>query len=285
MFRGLLFTASLLVVGACAKTGELSTANAPQADTTVATTTLPEGVGINLAYMDTTVSPGEDFFQFVNGRWLEETEIPGDQGRWGSFQELRERNNQTLLQVLEEAASNTKYVAESDERKAAEFYRVGMDSLRAEQLGTQPIAPIRDRIKALSTKKALQDYLAFEDRHGGDAFYGFGVYPDLKNSKVMAAYLGAGGLGLPDRDYYLNEDAKSKEVRERYQQHIARILEMMGETNAQKKAQTILAIETRLAKNTLSKEERRNPYNLFNKKSIKDLNKLAPSVNWTKYLL
>lgn len=284
MFRGLLFTASLLLVGACAKTSEQSTATAPQADTTAATTTLPEGVGINLAYMDTTVSPGEDFFQFVNGRWLEETEIPGDQGRWGSFQELRERNNQTLLQVLEEAATNTQYAAGSDERKAAEFYRIGMDSLRAEQLGIQPLTPVRDRIKALTTKKALQEYLAFEDRLGGDAFYGFGVYPDLKNSKVMAAYLGAGGLGLPDRDYYLNEDAKSKEVRERYQQHIARMFEMMGETNAQKKAQTILAIETRLAKNSLSKEERRNPYNLYNKKSVKDLNKLAPSVNWTKYL-
>lgn len=283
-YRGLLFTALVLMVCACAKTTEQSTTAFPQADTTATATVNKKGVGINLANMDTTVSPGEDFFRYVNGNWIDNTEIPGDQGRWGSFQELREQNNKLLLEVLQDATSNTSYAASSDERKAAEFYRIGMDSLRAEQQGLQPLAPLQEKIKALKTKQALQEYLAFEDRRGGDAFFGFGVYPDLKNSKVMAAYLGAGGIGLPERDYYLNEDAKSKETRKRYQEHVARMFELMGEANPQKKAETVLVIETQLAKSMLTKEEQRNPYNLYHKRSIKELNKLAPSVNWAKYL-
>jgi putative endopeptidase len=283
--RGLLFTASVTVIGGCATNTTTTEPTATAAPEPMPKeTTLPEGVGINLSYMDTTVSPGEDFFRYVNGNWIDQTEIPGDQGRWGSFQELRERNNEMVLSVLQEASANPKYVDGSAERKAAEFYRVGMDSSRAEQQGVQPLQPMLERVKALKTKKALQDFLAYEDRRGGDAFYGFGIFPDLKNSKVMGAYLGAGGLGLPDRDYYVKDDTKSKETRKAYEQHIARMFEMMGEPNAQKKAQTVLAMETRLAQKMLTKEEQRNPYNLYHKRSIAELNKMVPSVNWQKYL-
>ncbi|AHM59764.1 metalloendopeptidase [Flammeovirgaceae bacterium 311] len=273
------------MAGACATqpATDQTTATA-EPEPVVTETTLPEGVGINLSYMDTTVSPGEDFFRYVNGNWIDQTEIPGDQGRWGSFQELRERNNNTVLRVLQTAAASNQYAEGSAERKAAEFYRIGMDSARAEQQGIQPLMPMLERVQALKSKQSLQEFLAYEDRRGGDVFYGFGVFPDLKNSKVMAAYLGAGGIGLPDRDYYVKDDAKSKEIRQEYQKHIARMFEMMGQTNAGKKAETVLAMETRLAQNMLTKEEQRNPYNLYHKRSIDQLNKMTPSVNWTKYL-
>ena len=144
-YRGLLFTASVLLLGACATSTSEQTATTEPAvpEETTPTTTLPEGVGINVSYMDTTVSPGEDFFRYVNGNWIDQTEIPGDQGRWGSFQELREQNNKLLLEVLQDATSNTNYAAGSDERKAAEFYRKGMDSARAEQQGLQPLTPVQ----------------------------------------------------------------------------------------------------------------------------------------------
>jgi putative endopeptidase len=240
-------------------------------------------IGINTALMDTTVNPGDDFFMYVNGTWIKNTEIPGDQGRWGSFNELREYNQDILLGVLEEAANSDKYAEGSDERKAANFYAVGMDSLKAEQQGLQPIQSYLDQIESISTLEDLQKYAEREGQVGGGTYYGLAVYPDLKNSKEMAAYVWGGSLGLPERDYYLNDDAKSVETRQEYVKHVTRMLEMLGESNAPAKANNILAMETELAQSMLSKEERRNPYNTYNKMAVSELGKLAPSVNWNAY--
>ncbi|MBW3545004.1 MAG: M13 family metallopeptidase, partial [Bacteroidetes bacterium] len=286
--RGLLFTASLLVVGACASTTDQRTTDNPQADTaavttTSSTTTGSEGVGINLAYMDTTVSPGEDFFRYVNGRWIDQTEIPGDQGRWGSFQELRELNNATLLTVLQQAAESDQYAAGSDERKAAAFYRIGMDSLRAEQQGLAPLKKQLDKIQAIKTKEELQAFLVQDDKQGLGSFWGLWVGPDSQNSSQYLVNLYAGGIGLPERDYYLNQDAKSVEVREKYVAFVGQMLQKAGISNPTQKAQTIMAIETDLAKSMLSKEERRNPYKTYNKMSVAQLQKLTPAVKWETY--
>ncbi|HNP18567.1 MAG TPA: M13 family metallopeptidase [Fulvivirga sp.] len=243
-------------------------------------------VAINMNNMDTTVSPADDFFRYVNGGWIDRTEIPGDQGSWGSFNELREETNKTVLDVLETAAKSDKYAAGTDQRKAADFYAIGMDSLLAEKVGTQPLQPYFDQIAEISNAADLQKYLAQQETYGGGSFFSFGIMPDLKNSKEMAAYLFQGGLGLPDRDYYTKEDSKSKEIREKYVKHVARMLTLLGDDAASADAQAarIMSLETRLAKASLTNVEQRNIPALYNKMSLGQLSEIVPSVNWKEYL-
>ncbi len=245
-----------------------------------------KGVGINLEHIDTTVRPQDDFFKYVNGRWISKATIPADQGRWGSFNELREFNNEAVLKVLNAAGKNTeKYPEGTDQRKAADFYSIAMDSLLAEKAGIEPIRPYLDQINNIKSKKDIQEYLVADVMTGGGAFFAFGIDADLKNSKKMAAYIQSGGLGLPERDYYLNQDAKSKETRDRYKTYLANLFKLAGEddTKATLGAGKVLELETQLAKKMLSKEDRRNPTILYNPRTITELNKLTPSVNWNKY--
>lgn len=246
----------------------------------------PAGLGINLENIDTTVRPQDDFFRYVNGGWLDKTEIPPDQGRWGSSNELREYNNDVVLKVLTKAAENTAlYPDGTDQRKAADFYSIGMDSLLAEKVGIEPLKPFFEKINGIKNKNEIQLYLTDDVMTGGGAFFGFSTFPDLKNSKKMAAYIDAGGLGLPERDYYLNTDAKSKETREKYKVYISNLFKLAGDTEekATAAANTVLTLETQLAKSMLSKEDRRNPAKLYNPKTISELSKLSPSVNWLNY--
>lgn len=244
------------------------------------------GLGINPENIDTAVRPQDDFFKYVNGGWINKTEIPADQGRWGAFNELREFNNDAVLKVLKKAAENTNlYPDGTDQRKASDFYSIGMDSLLAEKAGMEPLKPYFERINSINDKNEIQYYLTEDVMTGGGAFFGFSTLPDLKNSKKMAAYIDAGGLGLPERDYYLNMDAKSKETREKYKIHISNLFKLAGdsEDKAIAGANIILAMETQLAKSMLSKEDKRNPTKLYNPKTISELSKLTPSVNWQNY--
>ncbi|ELR70862.1 Peptidase, M13 family [Fulvivirga imtechensis AK7] len=243
-------------------------------------------VGINTSYIDSTVRPSDDFFRFVNGKWIDQTEIPGDQGRWGSFNELREMTNETVLSVLETAGKSNKYGEGTDQKKATDFYAIGMDSLLAERVGAQPLQPYFDKIGQISDAGDLQKYLSEQQTYGGGAFFNFAVFPDLKNSKVMATYLGQGGLGLPDRDYYTKIDSKSQEIRDKYVKHIARMLTLAGDEPqmAADQAARIMALETRLAEASMTNVERRNIPALYNKRSLTELAELAPSIDWGQYL-
>lgn len=243
------------------------------------------GIGINLENIDTAVRPQDDFFKYVNGGWISKATIPPDQGRWGSFNELREFNNDAVLKVLEKAGKDAaKYPDGTDQRKAADFYSIGMDSLLAEKSGTVPLKPYLDKIAAIDSKSKIQDYLVADVLTGGGSFFGFSIFPDLQNSKKMAAYLESGGLGLPERDYYLSNDAKSKETRNKYKEHIANLFKLAGdEAKATANAEKVLALETQLAKSMLSKEDRRNPMLQYNPKAIAELSKLTPSIDWKKY--
>ena len=242
--------------------------------------------GVNLAMMDTTVSPGEDFFKYVNGNWLKQAEIPSDRGRWNSFDEVREENSKTVLEVLEKAAKSGKYDPSSDQMKAADFYSVGMDSLLAEKSGLKPIEPILTDIAAINSVSDVQDYLAAQETYGGGAFFSFFVIPDLKNSKQMAAYLSQGGLGLPDRDYYTKTDEKSKDIREKYFAHITRMLQFLGDTQEEATAQAsrIMSLETRMAEASMTNVEQRNVPALYNPMSLDELGQLVPSIDWNGYL-
>jgi len=246
-----------------------------------------ESFGINLTNIDSAVRPQDNFFKYVNGGWLTKAVIPPDQGRWGAVNELRENNNAIVLDVLKKAAENSsQYPEGSDQRKAADFYSIGMDSLLIEKVGIQPLAPFLDAITTIGDKADIDRYLADNVLNGGSAFFDFEVFPDLKNSKEMAAYLSSGGVGLPERDYYLKMDDKSKETREKYILYLASLFQLAGdpEDRATSSANTVLALETELAGAMLSKEDRRNPVKLYNRRSITDLSKLAPTVDWKEYL-
>ena len=249
-------------------------------------TTTEKVIAFNFDYMDSTVNPSDDFFRFVNGGWVDKTEIPGDQGRWGSFNELREMTNETVLEVLETAAGNENYSEGTDQRKAADFYSVGMDSLLAEKTGIAPLKPFFDQVSAINNVQDLQRYLSKQEVYGGGAFFTFFVLADLKNSKEMAAYVGQGGLGLPDRDYYTKTDSRSIEIREKYLAHVAHMLELSGVPagEAAEQAPRIMALETRLAEASMTNVERRNIPALYNKMSLAELSKIAPSIDWKAYL-
>ncbi len=242
--------------------------------------------GLALEHMDTTQSPRDDFFKYVNGNWLKSTEIPEDQGRWGSFNELREANNDIVLAVLNEAAESDQFSDGTDERKVADFYATGMDSMRAEAAGIAPLKPYLDRIDAIENLDDLQEYLSLQQVDGGNAFFGFGLLPDLKNSEVMATYLFQRGLGLPDRDYYTKTDNKSVELRDKYVKHVSRMLQYIGydAKQAGQAAKSIMRIETQLAEAALTNVERRNIPLLYNKYAIADLTEFSSNFNWEKYL-
>ena len=245
-----------------------------------------ESHSINMDNIDTNIRPQDDFFNYVNGNWIRNTEIPGDQGSWGSFNELREENNEVVLSVLERATSSKKYEKGTDQRKAADFYAVGMDSLLAEDLGLTPIQAYVDQIKAIENQTQLLEYLAFQNKIGGNAFFSFAIFPDLMQSGVYGSYLAQNGLGLPDKDYYTKTDEKSVELREKYVAHTARMLKMSGwiEGDADAKAEAIFGLENQLALASMNRTEQRNLPAMYNAYAVSDLKNLTPSVDWEKYL-
>lgn len=249
-------------------------------------TKLPEGVGINLSYMDSTKKPSDDFFEFVNGGWIAKNEIPPDLGSYGSFTELRENTQKTLLDILSKAGASDKYKEGSDQRKAADFYSIGMDSILAEKAGASVLTPYLDEIESIKTKKDIQEYLERDVLRNGSAFFNLGVSPDLKKSDRMTAYITSGGIGLPERDYYLKQDEKSKEIRQKYVEHLANLFVLSGVKPdvAKKQSDIVLKIETRLAEKMLSKEDSRDPYKSYFPKSVSELSALAPAVDWKDYL-
>ncbi|MTI29780.1 M13 family metallopeptidase [Xanthovirga aplysinae] len=241
---------------------------------------------LDLANVDSTVNPTDDFFRFANGKWLDRTEIPSDKGRWGSFMELRENTDNTVLGILKSAEEGGNLTEGSDQAKAVEFYKVGMDSLLAEKVGISPLETYFKQINDIKDKKDLQAYLGKQEVYGIGSYFGIFVMADLKNSDVNALYIGAGGIGLPDRDYYTKTDDKSKETRAEYLKHVIKMLELTGEVanTADANAKVIMDMETQMAQSMLTKEERRDPNKIYNKMSISDLSKLTPSIDWNAYL-
>ncbi|MGM0933756.1 MAG: M13 family metallopeptidase [Bacteroidota bacterium] len=241
--------------------------------------------GINLAYMDTTVSPKDDFFRFVNGKWVDSTEIPEDQTTWGSFMELRQTTDVDALALLESASSNDKLDPNSDQAKAVYLYKTIMDTVSRNEQGVEPVKPYLEKVDAIQNKEDLQAFLTDMQQYGGAGFFSFGVRADAKNSNQNAAYLYPSGLGLPDRDYYVADDADSKEKREKYKEHITKMLQYIdySEEEASEAAETILEFETSLAEPQLDKVERRDARNTYNPMTVAELQTSVPALDWEKY--
>ena len=243
--------------------------------------------GINLSLMDKSVSPKDNFFKFVNGTWLKNTEIPADKTRWGSFDELRQNTDNDALAILKKAATNSKYNSGTDQGKAIIMYKAAMDTVARNKQGIDPIKPYLAKINAVKNIKDLQNLMMQQEAVGGGVgFFGFGIGADDKNSNRNVVSLGVGGLGLPDRDYYISDDKDSKEKREKYQIHVARMLTFLGTSPAQAKtdAGKILALEIAMSQPRLDRVERRDARKQYNPTAIADLQKMTPAIDWKTYL-
>ena len=242
---------------------------------------------LNPANMDLTVKPCADFYQYANGTWLKNNPIPPEYSRWGSFQELADKNTLVLKDILEEAARNTRARKGSNEQKIGDFWYTGMDSSRIETLGAKPIEPDLKRIAAIHTIGAVQEELALFHKDGIGGVFGLFANQDQKNSTQVVAQLSQGGLGLPDRDYYVSDDPKLKQNREEYVGHIVAMFKLLGDdaATAEKEAATILAFETRLAKASFTRVERRDPEKNYNKMTQAQLSALTPDFNWKRFFV
>lgn len=246
-----------------------------------------ESHGINTSYMDRSVKPNDDFFRFVNGTWFDNTEIPADRTRWGSFDELRKNTDEDVKSILQEAIKSGKYASNTDQGKAISYYKTIMDTVTRNKNGITPLKPYLQKIDAVKNAADLQKLLAEMQREGGGlGFFGVGVSTDAKNSNRNVVYLGTGSLGLPDREYYVSDTPDNVEKREKYVAHVTKMLQFLGEneTTAKANAQQILAFETSLATPMLDRVQRRDRRKTYNPYSIADLEKLAPSIKWGEYL-
>lgn len=240
--------------------------------------------GIQLAYMDTTVSPKEDFFKFVNGNWLANNKIPDDRGTWGSFDELRKMNDSATLKVLRDAIESGEYKEGSDEYKAMVFFNTAMDTTAINEKGTIPLKPYLEKVEEIQNTTDLQEFLAEMSPYGMEQLFGYAVFSGLSKSDTNVAYIAEARLGLPDRSYYVDEDADTKEKRDAYVKHIERMLTIVGIEDAEAKADRIMKLETQLATAMLTKEESRNMNNFNNPMTVAELQKLTPAIDWKKYL-
>ena len=242
--------------------------------------------GIDLSLMDKSVRPNDDFFNFVNGTWVKNTEIPADRTRWGSFDELRQKTDIDALNILEEAAKNPAYKSNTDQGKAINLYRSIMDTVARNKAGIKPLKPYLDKINKVKSVADLQKLMLEMAPKGGIGFFGVGVGTDAKNSNRNVVNVGPGSLGLPDRDYYVSDDADSKEKRQKYVAHVARMLAFLGEKPqvAQKNAENILALEIAMSKPRLDRVERRDRRKTYNPMTVADLQKLTPAIQWESYI-
>ena len=243
--------------------------------------------GIAVDLMDKSVRPNDNFFQFVNGTWLKNTAIPADKTRWGSFDELRQNTDKDALAILNAASKDPKYKSNTDQGKAINIYKSVMDTVARNKQGIKPIQADLAKINAIKNTADLQKLLMETEAVGGGAgFFGFGIGADEKNSNRNVVSLGPGSLGLPDRDYYVSEDKDSKEKREKYVLHLAKMLQYIGENPAQAKedAERILALEIQMSKPRLDRVERRDSKKQYNPTAISDLKKMVPIMDWNSYL-
>jgi len=245
----------------------------------------PKEPGINLSNMDTKVSPGQDFFRYVNGTWLDKTEIPSDRNSWGSFNELRQKTDNDALAILKEASKDPKYKSNTDQGKAIALFNTIMDTVGRNKNGIKPLQPYLKKIDAIKNVTDLQNFFIEMQPQGGIGFFGVYVGADAKNSNKNSVNLSPGGLGLSDKDYYNSDDKDSKEKREKYEVHVARMLQFLGESPAKAKesAKQILALEIELSAPRLDRVERRDRRKQYNPTAIADLKKNTPSIQWDKY--
>ncbi|HEY0177189.1 MAG TPA: M13 family metallopeptidase N-terminal domain-containing protein, partial [Pedobacter sp.] len=230
--------------------------------------------------MDTTVRPGDDFFQYANGKWVKETKIPASQSLWGSFVTLNDENVKNLHGILDslKSASST---SGSKEQKIGDLYASGMDTVAIDKKGYQPVKPELDKIAAVKDAQQLVDLCAEGYKNGNGYLFGFGVGPDDRNSNKNLVSFSQTGLGLPNRDYYFKTDSASVKIRAEYVKYIAKLFTLTGTNaaNATKNAEGILKLETAIAQSHSTPNELRDPVKNYHKYAVADLQKQSPGID------
>lgn len=234
--------------------------------------------------VDKTADPCADFYQYSCGNWLKTAQIPPDQGGWGTFRELRERNNETLRQILEKAAVDDPK-RDAIDQKIGDYYESCMDEKAADAKGLDPLRPELERIAAIQDKQSLIDAIARVHLIGPNPLFNFYSQPDLHNADMVIAYIDQGGLTLPDRDYYIKDDAHMTEVRGRLVEYATQLFKLAGQTpdQAAASAQTVLRIETALAKAAMDRTQRRDPKMRDHKMSREEASALAPNFQLARF--
>ncbi|HEX6704308.1 MAG TPA: M13 family metallopeptidase [Albitalea sp.] len=247
---------------------------------------LPYSPGLDLGNLDRSADACTDFYRFACGGWQQKNPIPPDQSGWDVYSKLNDENLHFLWGLLGDVAQPRAERTPS-EQKTGDYFASCMDEAAIDAAGIGPLKPALERIAALGTVKAAAPLVGVLHLAGaGDPLFRFGSEQDFANSAQVIASADAGGLGLPDRDYYLKTDAKSKDIRAAYRAHIVRVFELMGESRpaAEAAATTVTGIETELAKSSLTREQRRDPYKVYHRMSLAQLRKIAPSFDWPAYL-
>jgi putative endopeptidase len=254
------------------------------AQTTPSTSAAPKEIpSFDVTAIDKSVEPCVNFYQYACGNWIKNNPVPADKSRWGRFDELAEHNLYILRDILVQAQAPGKHSA--SEKMVGEFYNACMDESTIEKKGTAPLAPELARINGVNTKAAVIKQIAYMHQSGRPALFAFYGQPDMHDSNATIAYIDQGGLTLPDRDYYIKDDAKSVETRQKYLEHVQKMFELAGDKPdvAAAEAKTVLAVETGLAQASMDRTARRDPKTRDHKMTVTEIATAAPNFDLIAY--
>ncbi len=241
--------------------------------------------GLDLSAIDKSANPCDNFYQYACGNWIKNNPIPADESSWSTFDQLYERNQKILREILEDAE---KHQGDSAlDQKIGGFYRSCMDEAGIQERGTAPLQSELQSISRIANERDLLDEVARLHERQIDVFFNFYPSPDPKNAEMTIANLDQGGIGLPERDFYFRTDAKSEEIRKKYLEHVSKMFALLGmpESEARKKAQTVMSIETDLAKASLDVTTRRDPKLLVHVMPKMELAQLSPNFNFDQFFV
>ncbi|MFK8013635.1 MAG: M13 family metallopeptidase [Marinicellaceae bacterium] len=233
--------------------------------------------------MNSSIKPGDDFFNHMNKTWMDQAVIADDQVGVGSYRFLNIPQKKLLENILEEVSAGT-HKKDSPDQMVGDFYASGMNTKLINKRGFDPIKPLLARIDAIKNIEELMHFVADEFKSGNSSIISMGVYPDNENSQVNMIHVGQTGLGLPDRDYYFNKDDSTKEIQKAYKTYLTTLFELIGDKKAKKSTKVVYGIEKKLAKVHKTRVERRDIKANYNKLKVADLNKQQPNIAWTQLL-
>ncbi|MFI4967698.1 MAG: M13 family metallopeptidase [Gammaproteobacteria bacterium] len=240
--------------------------------------------GLHLDWLDKSGDPSKDFFSYANGGWQKQNPIPAAYSRWGTFAVLSKQNQDVIKQILEDSAK-TKNAPGSTEQKVGDFYAAGMDEQAVNAAGIKPLQSEFDAINAIKGQAGLQKEMAHLHMIGVNVMFNFGQMQDFKDSSKVIGAAFQGGLGLPDRDYYLKDDAKFKQVRDAYVTHVTNAFKLLGDApdKAAAEARTVMGMETSLAQASMSRVDERTPTNIYHPMTMQELAAATPDISWQGY--